>query len=130
MSVNGVSKEKYLVIEPDGSFRWITTTRDRLLSDFYDAIGCDCLENVRSIVPDVCLIVDESGKIKIPRQEYNEKASQFYLGYWLGEDAIVGPAILAAIHLVDGEPDWVPLNHAELQKVISFLGIELPEVDA
>lgn len=119
-----MTKEKYMVIEPSGDVRWIEIDRLNLLEEFYDAIGCDCLENVRTIIPDVCLIVDESGRIKDPPQLHNDRASHMYLGWILGCDDIVGPAIVAAIHLVDGESDWVPLNDFELFKVKNFLGLE------
>lgn len=118
--------ENYLVIEPSGSLRWVEIDRARLLDGLYKAIGCDCVENVRTIIPDVCLIVDESGKIKFPPQPHNAAASRLYRGWLLGLDNIVGPAVVAAIHLVDGESDWVPLNDAELAK-LRALGFQIPE---
>lgn len=116
-----MTKEKYMVIDPSGEIRWIEIDRLNLLEEFYEAIDCDCLENVRTIIPDVCLIVDESGRIKDPPKPHNDLASQLYLGWILGHDDIVGPAIVAAIHLVDGESDWVPLNDIELFKVQNYL---------
>lgn len=114
--------EEYMIIEPNGAIRWIQTERENMLDTFHAAIGCDCLENVRTIVRDVCLIVDESGKVKANPQPHNERASRLYWGYLAGKDDIVGPAIVAAIHLVDGDPDWVPLNLVERLRV-SSLGI-------
>lgn len=109
--------EKYMVIEPSGDIRWIEIQRENMLQEFRKVIGCDCLEQVRTIVRGVCLIVDESGKIKDPPQQHNEIASLLYLGYILGNDDIAGPAVLVSIGLVDGEPDWVPLNARELQRL-------------
>lgn len=119
-------KENYLVMDPDNSIRWIQIDRSQLLPELYKAIGCDCVENVRTIIPDVCLIVDESGRVKHPPQKHNALASPLYLGFLLGADDIVGPAVVAAIHLVDGESDWVPLNAAELAQ-LRALGYPIPD---
>lgn len=116
-----MSKEKYMVIYPDGSIRWIEVENRQLLPAFYKAIGCDCVENVRTIIPDVCLIVDECGKLKNPPQPHNDVASQLYAGWILGSDNIVGPVVVAAIHLVDGESDWVPLSDEEMFRVQNYL---------
>lgn len=113
--------ENYMVIDPDGSIRWIEIERSNMLQEFYHAIGCDSLENVRTIFPDICLIVDELGKVKTNPQPHNEVASCFYAGWLHGNDDIVGPAIVAAIHLVDGESDWVPLNELEWDIVETYL---------
>lgn len=117
-----MGKEKYWVLDPDGSARQIEIDRLQMLEEFHKAIGCNMLENVRTIIPDVCLIVDECGKINNPPQLHNPVASPLYLGFLIGADDIAGPAILAAIHLVDGEPDWVPLSDYELSKVIARIG--------
>lgn len=112
-----MSKEKYMVIHPDGHTVWMETEREKLLDACYKVIGCSCVENVRTVYPDICLIVDESGKIKNPPQAHNGLASTFYAGWAFAGDDIVGPAVVAAIHLVDGEPDWVPLDDFELAVV-------------
>lgn len=112
-----MSKEKYMVIHPDGHTDWMETERDKLLEACYKVIGSDSVENVRTIYPDICLIVDELGKIKNPPQPHNELASTFYAGFIWHDDDIAGPAVVAAIHLVDGEFDWVPLNAYELMVV-------------
>lgn len=117
-----MGKEKYWVLDPDGSARQIEIERLTMLEDFHAAIDADCLETVRTIIPDVCLIVDESGRFKYPAKQHNERASLLYLGYILGRYDIVGSAILAAFHLLDGEPDWVPLSPSELSKVASCIG--------
>ena len=114
--------EKYLVIEPCGEMRWIQTERKQLMQTFYAAIGCDCFETVRTMVPDVILIVDESGKVKTPPQEHNERASQLYRGYMISGDDIAGPAILASIGPVNGEMDIVPLNDLAFRR-LTALGI-------
>ena len=114
--------EKYLVIEPGGWLREIETEREQLLETFRTAIGCDCIETVKTVIPDICLIVDESGKVKTPPQRHNERASRLYAGYitWSGANNIAGPAILAAVHLVNGEPDLVPLNALELRRLTAY----------
>lgn len=127
-----MSKKKYMVIYPDGHTDWMETEHDQLVQTCYKVIGCNCVENVRTIITDVCLIVDESGKIKDPPQLHNGKASVFYAGWYAGADDIAGPAVVAAIHLVDGEPDWVPLNQQELDKVMELIQLfddlsELPD---
>lgn len=116
-------KEKYWVLDPDGSARQIEIVRLQMLEEFHAAIDCDDLENVRTVVPDVCLIVDGCGKIKVPAKRHNEMASRLYAGYLMGYDDIAGSAILAAIHIVDGEPDWVPLNEWELSRVTAYTGV-------
>ena len=116
--------ERYLVIEPSGELRWIHTEREQLLQTFYAAIGCDCIETVGTVVPNIYMIVDESGKIKTPPQEHNERASRLYAGYmnWSRANNIAGPAILASIGIVNGEPDIVPLNELALRR-LTALGI-------
>ena len=120
--------EKYIVIDPDGSTRWIEIDRSNMMHEFCQAIGTNSLENVRTIYPDVCLIVDELGKIRNPPQPHNAVASSFYQGWIIGDDDIVGPAIVAAIHLVDGEPDWVPLDLFELDVVEAQIAFARQEV--
>lgn len=115
-----MAKEKYMVIDPDGSTRWIELERYEMLDKFHEALGTDSLENVRTAVRDVCLIVDEIGKLRIPPRIHNNVASWLYPGWIMGLDDIAGPAILAAIHLVDGDPDWVPLNDFEWIRVNRF----------
>lgn len=116
-----MSKEKYMVIHPDGRVEWMETEHEKLLDACYKVIGCNYVETVCTIYPDICLIVDELGKIKHPPQPHNHLASTFYAGWCFGDDDIVGPAVVAAIHLVDGESDWVPLNDFELEVVQSHI---------
>lgn len=120
-----LTQYEFLVIETDGSLRWIQTNPFRLCEDFYNAIGCDWLENVYTVLDDIVLIVDEVGKVKSVPQDFNPLASRLYGGFLYG-DYIAGPAVVAAIHLVDGESDWVPLNTSELVRLSVFLGIEIP----
>ena len=112
-----------MVIDPDGSTRWIEIERCNMLQEFHKAIGTDMLENVRTIFDHICLIVDELGKIRKPPKPHNDVASDFYRGWIMYDDDIVGSAIVAAIHLVDGEPDWVPLNQEEQQIVEGHMAI-------
>ena len=89
--------EEYLIIAPSGELRKIETERERMVETFYKVIGCDCVECVRTVVPDVCLIVDESGKIKTPPQRHNERASQLYYGYIAGQDDIAAAVDFDAV---------------------------------
>lgn len=118
--------EKYLVIYPDTHTEWMECEHDQLVKSCYKVIGCSCVENVRTMIPDVCLIVDESGKIKYSPQPHNRLASTFYAGWMFGNDDIVGPAVVAAIHQVDGESDWVPLNDFELEEVNRYIRFYTP----
>lgn len=112
--------EKYMLIMPSGEIRWKLVEPAERMKRFYEIIGTDCVENVYTILPDICIIVDEYGKLKNPPQQYNVWASLLYAGFLLGRDYIAGPAIVAAIHLVDGESDWVPLNQEEEEKLRSM----------
>ena len=113
--------ERYMVLEPTGEIRWIQTEHEDLLDTLHREIGCDCVECVRTVVPDIALIVDESGKVKEPPQLHNRRASELYAGWTHGID-IAGPAVLVAIHWVGGEREWVPLNELELRR-LKALGI-------
>ena len=126
--------ERYMVLETTGEIRWIETERESMIKAFTEAIGCEWLENVRTIIPDICMIVDEEGKVKAQPQELNASATYLHWGgldpiknmkevitnLLTGKDFIVGPVVFAAIHLVDGEPDWVPLNELELQRLKEY----------
>ena len=126
--------ERYMVLETTGEIRWIETEREDMIQAFTEAIGCEWLENVRTVIPDVCMIVDEEGKVKAEPQELNARATGLYWGgldpikdktemltrLLMGKDPIVGPVVFAAIHLADGEPDWVPLNELELRRLKEY----------
>ena len=130
--------EKYLRIDPSGEITWIQL--DRVLHKYFDgdgpdldqihaAIGCSCMEQVRTVIPGIVLLIDESGKIKDPPQHHNEIASRLYYGFLVGKDDIVGPAIVAAMRPTEpyGEMDLFPLNDVELAKLSLCLGVELPD---
>lgn len=121
-----MNKERYLCIYPDGSLKWILVAPKNLCSAFCKAIGCDWLENVYTVLPDIVIIVDEVGKVKQNPQRLNPIASKLYAGTHYG-DPIVGPAVVAAIHIRDGESDWVPLTVPELIKLQNFLQIDLSQ---
>lgn len=38
--------EKYLRLDPDGTFTWITIDRDDFFESLHEAIDCDCVEHV------------------------------------------------------------------------------------
>lgn len=131
--------EKYLRIDPSGEISWISI--DRVPYDFdpsilgpsakqiHTAIGCSCFEMVRTVLPGLVILVDESGKLKSPPQRHNHLASQLYAGWLLGLDDICGPAIVFALRPTElyGELDLFPLSPAELAKLSLCLGVQLPE---
>jgi len=119
---------RFLVIYPDGKLSWVETDRVRMCSNFRKAIGCNWLENVYTVLPDIVIIVDEVGKVKQDPQPLNPIASRLYAGSMYG-DYIHGPAIVAAIHMYQGEYDWVPLTVRELFKLQHFLQIDLKEAN-
>lgn len=129
--------EKYLRIDPSGEISWIVFDRvpydwidgDGIsLDQIYATIGCSCFEQVRTMIPNIVILIDESGKIKEPAQPHNEVASRLYAGSAYG-DYIVGPAIVCALRPTGPlqELDLFPLNSVELAKLSLFLGEPIPE---
>ena len=132
--------EKYLCIEPSGKIRWIDLERvvrydgpydgeeDILVTDLYPVIGCDCVEQVRSVLPGVYFFVDESGKCKFPMQRYNALASRFYAGASYC-DYIHGPAVFFTLKPSGPlmEHYVFPLSPAQENMVSMVLGCELPD---
>lgn len=114
--------EKYLVLSPDGSMRWIRTDRKALCSTIRTAIGCQLFENVRLPYGFGCL-VDESGKIN--GQVHNPYASDFYPGTMYG-DFLFGPVVFVQYELVDGEPDIVELTDRDVHIIELLLGKQVP----
>ena len=123
---------KYLCIYPSGEVSWvdIVDTEDRI-RPMHQIIGCSCVEQVQTIFPNICIVIDESGKIKFPAQEHNEIASRLYAGWLHGMDDIVGPAIVCALRPVPPfmELDWFPLNQVELAHLSLYLGIAIPDIN-
>lgn len=120
-------KEKYLVINPSGSVKWIHTDRKHMAADFRKVIRCNWLENVYTVLPGIVIIVDEVGKVRQDPQIFNPVASRLYGGAPYG-DFIHGPAVVACIGLTDEGMDWIPLQQSQLQLLQNWLQIELPEV--
>ena len=132
--------EKHLVIYPSGKLAWaelewaprhdeVYEGRPGLdLKDLYRIIGCDCVEQVRTIIPGIVLVVDESGKIKPIPQPLNPIASKLYAGTAHG-DPIVGPAVAFSLRPTEpyGEMDWFPLSASDEAKLSLFLGVQLPD---
>lgn len=130
--------ERYLRIDPSGEITWINVDRvpyrwcdgeGMSIDQIYAAIGCSCFEQVRTVLPGIVILVDESGRVKDPPQRHNEIASRLYLGWLRGLDDIVGPAIVCAMRPTEpyGELDLFPLDSVELAKLSLYLGVELPE---
>lgn len=132
--------EKYLKIDPSGELSWIELERlpryDEIYNgaealvvrDLYPVIGCSCVEMVRSRIPGVVFMVDESGKIKTPMQPLNPLASKLYAGAPYG-DMIYGPVVLFSLRPTPpiGEQDLFPLTKNELNLVSVCLGVKIPE---
>ena len=84
--------EKYLVIYPSGELKWAELERlprydcvyngDEALSneDIRKLIDCDCLEQVYTLIPNVVMVIDASGKLRRPPKVHNELASRLYGG--------------------------------------------------
>lgn len=133
--------EKHLLFSPSGEISWIDLERKPNYGPVYNgdpaldfdqihaAIGCSCVEQVRTVLPNIVLVIDESGKLKDPPQPHNELASRLYYGYHVGMDDICGPAIVMALRRSGpyGEEDWFPLDPADLAKLSLFLGVLLPD---
>lgn len=122
--------DKYLVIYPSGELRWVELSSGRhRLDQMHDIIGCSCVEQVRTMIPGICIVIDESGKIKMPPQPHNELASRLYYGYKVGMANIVGPAVVCALRPTGPyqELDWFPLDPSELAKLSLCLGVKLPD---
>lgn len=130
--------EKYLKIDPSGDFSWVDI--DRVPYSWCDAegmdlqqicqhIGCSCFEQVRTVLPGIVLLVDESGRIKNPPQRHNEIASRLYYGWLIGNDDIVGPALVCSLRPTEpiGELDLFPLTPAEESLLSLSLGVVLPD---
>ena len=80
----------------------------------YDAIDCQSIEIVRTVVSPLVLVVDEQSKL-YDNWEYriNQVAS---LLYGSRQDFIVGDAILARCE----GPDLFPLNDSDIQRLKRF----------
>ena len=131
--------DKYLRIDPSGEISWVEIDRVPYswcdaegmdLQQIYKHIGCSCMEQVRTVLPGIVLLVDESGRIKDPPQRHNEIASRLYYGWLIGKDDIVGPALVCSLRPTEpyGELDLFPLDHVELAKLSLCLGVALPEI--
>lgn len=120
-----MNEEKYLVLFPDGSFRWIHTQHDQMVSAFKEVIGCDWLENV-TLPYGFCCVVDECGKVKENPQRLNPLASRFYPGTAYG-DPLVGPVVFCRIGLYNGESDWVELLTQDISLIELITGKKVPQ---
>ena len=121
--------EKYPVIHPDGQIRigYLPdglTTHERLHA-WYECLCCSTVEVVHTIIPGLCLLVDECGKCYDESLPINIPASLLYAGTQYG-DPIVGYAILCSIGDRDGEPDIVPPSAFHLAAFTAYTGYEIP----
>ena len=116
--------EKYHVLYPDGRITLEEIPRDQMLDRMHEIIDCDMIERVVSWMPNVYLVVDESGRIKYPPKEHNRYASFLYMGWHVGMDDIVGPAILCSQDYFGPyhEPDFVPLTPQALATLRIYFG--------
>lgn len=128
--------EKYLCIEPSGEMHWIQLERKSRdgpvydgsvgisVRDLYPVIDCNCVEQVRTCLRDIVIMVDESGKVKLPPKPHNEVASQLYLGWHFGGDDICGTAVVFALRRTEpyGEWDLFPLSESDEFRLSTILG--------
>lgn len=121
--------DKYLTIYPSGDLCWVELHTGHFFPGMYNVIGCDCVEMVQTIIPGICIVVDESGRVKYPPQRHNDVASRLYRGWHFGVGDIVGPAIVVAVRPTGPyhELDWFPLNAVELAHLSLALGLPIPE---
>lgn len=122
-------RAKYLVIEPSGGLRWEEFDSAHWFPRLYEVIGCVCVEQVHTVFPGICILIDESGRIKDPPQQHNELASRLYAGWLWGSDDIVGSAVVVALRPVGPlmELDWGPLDPPELARLSLYLGVPFPD---
>lgn len=120
-----LAMEKFLVLFPDGSMRWIHCQHDQMVTCFRDSIGCTSLEHVTLPFGFGC-VVDECGKIKPEPQPLNPYASEFYPGTAYG-DPLVGPVVFVREGLYEGEWDWVPLQERDIYLIELILGKKVPQ---
>lgn len=132
--------EKYLLIHPSGSLKWVDLERlprhdsvyvgEAVLDvrDMYPIIGCSCVEQVRTVIPGIVILVDECGKVKNPAQAHNELASRLYAGWHYALDDITGPALCFSLKPTPyGELDLFPLSPSDEAKLSLCLGMKLPD---
>lgn len=134
--------EKYLVIYPSGLMQWVELERKPrydgiyngepalCLSDIREVIGCDWLEQVRTIFPGIVMMVDEVGKVLPQPKAHNELASRLY-GGWVPEkhDDICGTAVLFGLRRtgVYGELDIFPLLPSQVQIIATQMRVPVPQ---
>ena len=97
-----MSKYGYVIVKPDGSCEIRESdTAEFDPEELYAAIGCDCIEIVRSFDGEWLMVVDDEGKCK-PGARKNLVASHFYGGDW-----IAGTAVFVTAYNADpeAEPD-------------------------
>lgn len=107
---------KYLKINVDrnrNDYELITLDDRSFLYDCYHHIGCSCIEIVNTLIPDLVLIIDESGKL-VDRPIVNRLASMLYGNPF---DDIVGVAIVAR----RSDTEIVPLTYEDYKVVVSYL---------
>lgn len=122
--------DKFLMILPSGELRWVELSSGRRrLDELHQLIGCDCVEQVFTVIPGICIVIDGDGKVKYPPQPHNELASRLYYGYHVGAYNIVGPAVVFALRRTGPyqELDWFPLEPRELAQLSLCLGVKLPD---
>ena len=97
------------------------------MDDVRKIIGCEWLEQVRTNVPDVVMLIDETGKIQRVPKPHNELASRLYNGWNpVLIDDIVGTAVLFGLRPTEplGELDLFPLSFTQLVGVCEKMGIK------
>ena len=131
-------EEKYLVIYPSGKLAWAKLERKPRYNEVYNGeealdikdiakvIDCEWCEQVYTSIPDVVMMVDEVGKVRLDPKPHNELASRLYYGWNpMHQDDIVGTVVLFALRPVGPlqEMELFPLNFNQLMLVCEKMGI-------
>lgn len=98
--------------DPDATTEWLYAV--------YDAIGCDCIEVANTLIRDLVLVLDESGKLWDGWETRINKIASILYGSPF--DPIVGDVILCRR---SGE-DLIPITDQDLDRLCRCLHLDPP----
>ena len=108
----------YLYVKVDGSVSRVEIPSSNFNAEVHKYIDCSIYELVR-VPGNYYLIVDENGKMYDEPKPVNIKASMLYPGTPYG-DPIVGDVLIGFLGRVNGEPDMVGLDEADIDMLELF----------